>query len=391
MVGLSTELSATSREFFRAAATLARDVARALDYAHERGIVHRDIKPSNLMLDGDGKAWVTDFGLAHIESDVSLTMSGDLVGTLRYMSPEQVLAKRVVIDHRTDIYSLGATLYELLTLQPIFPQTDRQELIRRITFEDPKSPRQINPHIPRELDTIVVKAMEKNPSERYETAEELAEDLQRFLNHEPIKARRATVRQRITKWSTRHAKVVWPAALVLLLMTLTLGASTTWVLGAYQQASRAVAESRAVISFLTDDLLAQADPANEPDRDVKLRTVLDRAAQEIDQRFGDSPLVKATILLTLGKTYLSLGEYAQAEHHLQAAADIYQQHLGDEHPDTLRALHELGELRFGEGQLEAAERLLGDVLQARQRILGEDHPETLDFVIADAIRVQAVT
>ena len=140
MAALSTQGAPGSREFFHSITTLCRDVARALDYAHDHGVVHRDVKPGNIMVDQEGKAWVTDFGLAHIESDVSLTMSGDLIGTLRYMSPEQALAKRVGIDHRTDVYSLGVTLYELLTLQPAFPETDRQSLLHRIAFEDPTPP-----------------------------------------------------------------------------------------------------------------------------------------------------------------------------------------------------------------------------------------------------------
>jgi serine/threonine protein kinase len=181
------------RTYFRRVAELGIQAARALDHAHALGIVHRDVKPANLLVDGSGKLWVTDFGLAHIQSDARLTMTGDLVGTLRYMSPEQALAKRIVVDHRTDVYSLGATLYELLTLEPAFSGSDRQELLRQIAFEEPKAPRRINKAIPAELETIVQKAMEKNPADRYATAKELADDLRRFLVDEPIRARPANM------------------------------------------------------------------------------------------------------------------------------------------------------------------------------------------------------
>ena len=136
-------------------------------------------------------------------------MTGDLVGTLRYMSPEQALAKRVLIDHRTDVYSLGATLYELLTLRPAFAGSDRQELLRQIAFEEPMPPRRLERGVPAELETIVLKAMEKNPADRYGTAQELADDLERFLEDEPIRARRPSLAQRWRKWARRHRPVVW--------------------------------------------------------------------------------------------------------------------------------------------------------------------------------------
>src|SRR5262249_10955309 len=147
------------------------------------------------------RLWVTDFGLAQCQSQAGLTMTGDLVGTLRYMSPEQALAKRVPVDHRTDVYSLGATLYEVLTLRPAFGGTDGQELRRQIAFEAPGPPRQINRAVPAEVDTIVGKAMEKSPADRYATAQELADDLRRFLEDRPIRARRPTVVQRVRKWA----------------------------------------------------------------------------------------------------------------------------------------------------------------------------------------------
>jgi WD40 repeat protein len=142
-------------------------------------------------------------------------MTGDLVGTLRYMSPEQALAKRVLVDQRTDIYSLGVTLYELMTLEVAFPGQDRQELLRQIAFEEPKAPRRINKAIPAELETIVLKALEKNPADRYATAQDLAGDLERFLKDEPIRARRPTLWHKAKKWARRNRPVVWTAGLAL--------------------------------------------------------------------------------------------------------------------------------------------------------------------------------
>jgi serine/threonine protein kinase len=205
---------------FRRLAVLAVQAAEALDHAHQAGVVHRDVKPGNLLLDSGGKLWVTDFGLAHVQSGANLTVTGDLVGTLRYMSPEQALARRVVIDHRTDVYSLGATLYELLTLRPAFDGADRQDLLRQIAFEEPQPPRRLDRSIPAELQTIVLKAMEKNPSDRYATAQELADDLRRFLADQPIRARRPSWWQVARKWARRHRPAVWAAAAVLVLATL---------------------------------------------------------------------------------------------------------------------------------------------------------------------------
>jgi WD40 repeat protein len=204
--------------YFRTVAALGVQGAEALEHAHQLGVIHRDIKPANLLVDGRGHLWVTDFGLAQFQQGGGLTMTGDLVGTLRYMSPEQALAHRVAVDHRTDVYSLGATLYELLALEPPFRGTDRQELLRQIAFEEPRAPRRLNPAIPAELETIVLKALAKNPDERYATAQELADDLRRFLEDKPIRARRPTLAQKVKKWARRHPGMVWTAALSALLL-----------------------------------------------------------------------------------------------------------------------------------------------------------------------------
>jgi serine/threonine protein kinase len=222
------------RENLRTAANLAAQVAEALDYAHEAGIIHRDIKPANLLLDEKGKIWVTDFGLAHVNGDASLTVTGDVVGTLRYMSPEQASGQQVVLDQRTDVYSLGATLYELLTLTPIFSGPDRGSLFQQILNQAPRAPRQINRSIPVDLETIVLKAVAKTPGERYTTAGEMAADLRRFLERKPILARRPSVFERTTKWLRRHPFFV--AATVFFLLVGIAGLAATTALVAREQA-----------------------------------------------------------------------------------------------------------------------------------------------------------
>jgi WD40 repeat protein/serine/threonine protein kinase len=259
VAALSTQVSHHSATYFRTVANLGVQAAEALDHAHALGVVHRDIKPANLLVDVRGNLWITDFGLAQVQSDShNLTMTGDLVGTLRYMSPEQALAKRVLVDHRTDIYSLGVTLYELLTLQPAFPDDDRHELIRKIAFEEPSPPQRINPRIPADLVTIVLKSIAKNPDERYGTAQELADDLQRFLKDEPIHAKRPTWTQRARKWARRHQPVVRSAIAALFLAVAALAASTILIWRAKNVAVRAL-ESERYGSYIQRIALAERE------------------------------------------------------------------------------------------------------------------------------------
>src|SRR5262249_26498551 len=245
IAAISTIRPTTDSAYYRMVAQLGIQAAEALDYAHEHGIIHRDIKPANLLVDADSRVWVTDFGLAQVQGDARMTMTGDLVGTLRYMSPEQALAKRIVVDHRTDVYSLGATLYELMTLEPAFTGTDRQELLRQIALEEPRPPRGRHKSIPPELQIIVLKALEKNPPDRYATAKELADDLRRFVMEEPIQAKRPGPVLRMKKWLRRHPSVAWAGSVVLLLTLIILGISNAVIIQQQDETDRALKRATA--------------------------------------------------------------------------------------------------------------------------------------------------
>jgi eukaryotic-like serine/threonine-protein kinase len=188
-------------DYFRSVARVGVQVAEALAYAHQQGIVHRDIKPSNLMLDTQGIVWVTDFGLAKAEGTDELTGPGDLLGTLRYMAPERFQG---LADSRSDVFSLGLTLYEMVTLHPAFEVDGRAQLIHQMLHSEPPRPRQLDGRIPRDLETVILKAIAKEPSRRYQTARELAADLVLFLADRPIKARRSTATEQFGRWCRRN-------------------------------------------------------------------------------------------------------------------------------------------------------------------------------------------
>jgi serine/threonine protein kinase len=233
-----------NRESFRRAAEIAEQVADALDYAHNAGVIHRDIKPTNLLIDARGHVWVTDFGLAQISADSSLTQTGDLLGTLRYMSPEQAAGKHFQVDHRADVYSLGATLYELLTLKPVFTAADRQTLLQQVLHDEPSPPRSVDRAIPVDLETIVLKALAKSPHDRYASAGEMAADLRRFLDERPILARRPTWWERVRKWMRRHPAAVVTAVVFLVFSTSGLSVSTALIWRAREQTREALHAER---------------------------------------------------------------------------------------------------------------------------------------------------
>ncbi|MGZ0174415.1 MAG: protein kinase domain-containing protein, partial [Planctomycetales bacterium] len=226
--------------YWNAVAEIGIQVARALDYAHAHGVWHRDIKPSNLLIDQSGTVWLVDFGLARIAEDSELTQTGDLLGTLRYMSPEQVVGE---FDHRSDVYSLGLTLYELLTFRPAHDASIRSRIVEQISAASPKSPREINPAIPKDLETIILKATAHGPSDRYQSAKELAEDLQRFAGGFPIQARRFSAAEQLSRWGRRNPALAWTTATTAILLV-TVAAVSMWGLISARSANRELMTER---------------------------------------------------------------------------------------------------------------------------------------------------
>src|SRR5262249_55329010 len=223
---------------FSSIAQLGLQVAEALAHAHAQGVIHRDIKPSNLLLDTQGTVWITDFGLAKAEGTDDLTSPGDIVGTLRYMAPERFQGQ---CDSRSDVYSLGLTLYELLTLRPAFAASERAQLIDRLLHDQPPRPRAVDPRIPRDLEMIVLKAMARDPGERYATATALAEDLRCFLADRPILARRTPLWERTWRLCKRNRLV---ASLTALLVIFLLAATVAsfWAALHFEQTAQQKAE-----------------------------------------------------------------------------------------------------------------------------------------------------
>ena len=230
-------------------ARLGVQAARALDHAHSCGVLHRDVKPSNMLVDAAGHLWVSDFGLARFtdSQDHTLTLTGDVLGTLAYMSPEAARGRAAEVDRRSDIYSLGASLYQLLTLRHVFTETDRGALLAKIVQEEPSSLRRHQPSIPVDLETIVLKALSKDQTDRYATAGELADDLERFIEEKPIEARRPSLMDRTLKWSRRHRTLVAAVAAILLLTTL--GSTLSAALLFREQAKTAAARDQADANF----------------------------------------------------------------------------------------------------------------------------------------------
>jgi eukaryotic-like serine/threonine-protein kinase len=385
-----------------------------VQHAHQKAIIHRDLKPANiLVVEVDGKAVprIIDFGLAkvtapQVSGETLFTQLGHLVGTPGYMSPEQADPRVRDIDTRTDVYSLGVILYVLLTGSLPFETMLKEkqpldELLRKLREEEPPrpstkvstdrgtsaitaearstEPRQLVSQLRGDLDWITMKALEKDRDRRYGSASELADDIGRYLNHEPVLAVPPSAIYRARKFARRYRVALITASTFALVLV----AATAVSIQQSLRASRETAVAQAVNDFLQNDLLAQASatrqsgPRAKPDPDLKVRTALDRAAGKIEGKFEKQPEVEASIRDTIGQTYMDLGLYPEAGKQLERALDLYRRALGAGDPKTIKTMSRLGRIADLQGRFPQAEALFSQALESQRRVLGPEHPDTL--------------
>ena len=388
-------------------------VCRAIQHAHQKGIIHRDIKPSNILVavhDGKPVPKVIDFGIAKAMgqgmSDMSrFTNVGSIVGTLEYMSPEQAEGGGQDVDTRADVYSLGAVLYELLTGATPLEGTEAVkatylELLRRIREEEPAAPssrvrstavgtlsevssrRRTDPGrlsriLSGELDWIVMKALDKNRERRYETANALVRDVERYLSGEPVEAGPPSAAYRWKKIARKYRAALLASAAFLLLLIVAVVA-TTWQA---VRANRAEQTARAVNAFLEQDLLEQASSSRQggkPDPDIRVRTLLDRAALSIPGKFAHQPRVEASLRRTIGRTYVELGLFPEARTQLERAAQVLKGVTSPNDREQLAAASALASLDWSQGKFADAEKAFVGLAEAERRFLGPTDPDTLD-------------
>ena len=385
------ESGAPGDDDFRRIARWGAQTADGLEYAHQRGVLHRDIKPANLLVDGDDNIWIADFGLARTKAGATITLSGDVLGTVRYMSPEQARGGQS-LDERSDLYSLGVSLYELSCLRPPFDGPDRESTLKQVLMDEPPRLRRFNSDVPSPLEQIIQRAMAKEPAERYPSAALLAEDLRRFLDDKPLLLRPPSLIVQLRRLAARH-RLAFAFALTVFTLVAAFGVvmafQSAWLaeqrdnaaaaqkIAADESLRAAVAAetARQTTQFLTD-MLAAAPPI-DTHGDVTVREVLDEAAKSADGALGERPEVESAIRDTLAQSYRSLGLYEQAERQFRVALEIRQRDQGDDAPETLNTMNSLGMLLLERGNATEGEPLLVESLRRQREVLGEDHPDTI--------------
>jgi tetratricopeptide (TPR) repeat protein len=391
------------------AAGLVATLAEAVHYAHGQGVVHRDLKPSNVMLQVGEDAEqttddlltmtpkITDFGLAkQFDDDAAtvekeLTRTGAILGTASYMSPEQAAGKTKQLGPATDIYSLGAILYEVLLGRPPFQGESDLATLQQVQAQNPIAPSRLRPQMPRDLETICLKCLAKEPRRRYATAAALADDLRRWLRGEPISARPVGQIERLWRWSRRNPA---PAALaVAMVLALTAGTTVSllFALRAREKAQQAnvlaneaqqrAEEADAVLKFFETRVLQVARPQEQEHgqgTNVTIRDALDAAEPHIRSEFADRPMVEATIRHALGSTYLYVGEPVRAIPQIERARDLHRELLGPEDPRTLNTLNDLAMAYQNAGRVQDALPIIKEVVRLQEIQLGADHRFTLN-------------